>query len=309
MSYSLQAFNADGEFCKNAQLESNALWSFRLSNAMRRMCIQTLGSFVLVLSSVLIGSAYDGSSPMVSSFAVSACYFLVTQLFLGYNFNPVFTVVGGLVLATPCNIDTDGAVPQSSGRGGDVFYTFGPIGLFSVQLPRILFDLTFQIIGSVLAAALIWFPLMIGPINAMLRFDGSVRDDIATDANGAIKVFLYVLLFSILFAMVCYYTRYQAERTTCVSVQKTPTHVQSKVVCFAFFVFTSALAPMIGCGSLNILGSIGTAIVTLNAPTYFASIVTGQFVGFGVVALVCRFVVHRSAVCKCMRLKVEQQSM
>lgn len=271
--------------CLTETLECNPLWNYK--DALSRAIVQLVGSFALVLTCVLISVSYDGSAPMTSAAGAAIPYYLLTSLNPGYNFNPIFTIVGGLILATPCCI---------SGSVDGALYKFNIKRLFTVQLWRVAFDVSCQVIGSILAATLIWDVMRLGETNNLSRFDGVVRDDLVLDPLGGPKIFLYVLLFSTLFAIVCYHIRYTDKNPTCVTVQATLSQTKIGIMCLAFFSFSAALAPVIGCGSLNIIGSIGTYTATRAAPVFFVYVVFGQLIGFGTVALMYRWFVHR---CPC----------
>ena len=132
------------------------------------------------------------------------------------------------------------------------------------------------------------------------RFDAQVRPDIANDAYGGTKVFWYVTLFSAMNAFIYYGIRYSEKKTTCVTVQTTLNPLKVGIVSASYFLFSAALAPIIGIGSLNLIVTIGPAVATGVAPIFYYAVVFGQLVGFGTMALIFRYVVYpKLRMCGC----------
>lgn len=284
----------DAAVCETKLLEMNPLW--HPSAVIGRGLVQVFGSFMMVLTSVLIMVSYDaGTSPMASSFAVAMPYFLVLSICPAYHFNPALTIIGGIIPLSPCDFAPDpnadkstGHVPPSVQDAASGFARF-----FVSVLPRMVFDVSAQLVGSICAAALVWQGMNMSGTDIISRFDAQVRDDIANDPYGSNKVFWYVFLFSSMLAIVYYGIRYSEKRTTCISVQTTLNPLKIGIISASYFLFTAALAPILGVGGLNLIVSVGPAVATAVAPMYYVSVVFGQLVGFGMVAIVFRYIVYR----------------
>lgn len=285
--------------CDVDRLESNPLWYH--TDATARGIIQVVGSFILVLVSELIMAEYDvDTAPMQSAVGVALPYFIALAICPRYNFNPLLTLVGGLIPMTPCSIAPE---PETNVKTDNNPSDVDPKGaaLLWAYTWRVAFDVTSQLIGGALAAIVVWRGMSLPGTDIIARFDTQLRSDIASDPNGAIKVFWYVYIFSCVFAFMYHGIRYGDDKVTCVSVQRTLNPVRVGIICATYLVLVTCLAPIIGVGSINVLTTVGAALATLVIPQHFAMVVCGQLLGFTTMSLIFRYIVHgRLHTCGCL---------
>jgi glycerol uptake facilitator-like aquaporin len=271
-------------------VESGPEWDY--STMPERGFIQLVGTFMMQITCLLIVVSYDAQrAPLSAATAVSLTFFMVISICPGYHFNPAATIAGALIPLTPYQQDDTNRVKWSNGGQRGKFIVQELRYIVVSKLPRLLFDFTAQIAGSILAAVLVWQGMNLSGTDVASRFNAQVREDLAMDPFGGSKVFWYVFIFNCMFAIVYYGIRFADRRTTCTSVNLNLTPPKIAVVCLAYFLFTAALAPFIGVGGINLLVTLGPAAASSFTPMYYAYIVLGQCLAFLTVAAMFRYII------------------